>query len=1280
MVYKYATNITSQVNPNAKKREKWKNVANAIGNDNKTFATSQFTATSKPTHYTTKVTYDKNGKKITKKIPDKWNVVYNHPYTLASSDFLFEIPSNAYITSVKFQVHLKVDSNVDVLAPIGNFRIGTKLYPEKFDNTDTKGYSTGWNDGMYMVVPKSNKLSSKFKTVTYTMNETELKRAGHTTNPSRFNANIMGIDLIWRDANFKVNEGKNASGNVYVAWIKCIIEYDIPTYKLKVTNPVQEALNLTYNYTVDFDGTENNPYYVNAYSEFPMEIKCTNPTKSKGTSQIIDIGLSWGTEIVSASTTHGTFINEGKIKQWIVPAKAGADYTLYLTLKSKKKGLNNLSASNTTTSSIYYFNTNLSEYDGYNDIRMYANNEFHKMHKCCATINIYGISNDDSLIVNLSPPFQSGTFTLDENSSSEGVTLDSSSNNQAVLTVPVDEYYSFNLNYCYYPTTTGNVTFTVRSSDSDTVCRESFYVEEPYDYVINVEGDHIQFNSHRIASEIDTGAVIIPCVADEIDSNMIMSESKLNMNILEHLDYIGCIPLKQTHFDPKNTYKDTLLKQFYKNKKYMGKKLAVGEDIDLNIRLPPRDVTTLLGLVDMDKPVPINANHLCFEGDALNHRGWVELYGVKVDETNPRWYKCAVDVAYLTHNLNTRFKIDKGTKVEDYTIPSLMTETFTSGENLSDTDSYFITDTDGTFYYASDYYEGTELITFNDNERNNFNIDNTQHIIITSKNPLTHTSKIAFTWSSVLMNEIKENNISRIIRLIDKKDKKIVFEYQYDDIQIADDEITASVIYRILQNNTLMDYTSGRDITFRYNASDVTLEDDNVETTTDDTIEDDIESGEAHYGTTTRLELNNGKLSIIDEGFNGKEITINDLVLADGDYYYQVEWINNNSDAETSDLECVFDFNVQDTIFTSTYADKFNNIVVSPFPVTNKQILFTREAEEGTIYYYKDDGEEFSYIVDPYYQYMNGTDMVYQGSSIFNLNYGYDIIYIQNGLVRLGFNRLTGHIYLGKYDTVSKEYITTQTFHLEKFDDVNVNSLNDDKIELQASDCVFTIYRGHPYIKVKHELEDIIIDTNFNRVWAEQVGDDNSSELPAFWDLLNDKNLLGDCVGGSTGLKSSCVVTSQVEHNNRNNTNINWSNFPNDILVGDVMFTLNMDNLPEYTDEITIDGTQSSFGLYNFEVISDRVPVAVTNIVAKDIIQKNEVIPLFAKIVDVDGKSVSNQTVYFYEAYEPTTLNLKGDKSIIQSGEEIQLTAILKDEDGSRIEGEQIFFYEIIGE
>lgn len=50
--------------------------------------------------------------------------------------------------------------------------------------------------------------------------------------------------------------------------------------------------------------------------------------------------------------------------------------------------------------------------------------------------------------------------------------------------------------------------------------------------------------------------------------------------------------------------------------------------------------------------------------------------------------------------------------------------------------------------------------------------------------------------------------------------------------------------------------------------------------------------------------------------------------------------------------------------------------------------------------------------------------------------------------------------------------------------------------------------------------------------------------------------------------------------------------------------------------------------------------------------------------------------VYFYEVYEPTLLNLTGDKSIMQTGEVLDLKATLKDEDGSLIEGETIYFYE----
>ena len=65
----------------------------------------------------------------------------------------------------------------------------------------------------------------------------------------------------------------------------------------------------------------------------------------------------------------------------------------------------------------------------------------------------------------------------------------------------------------------------------------------------------------------------------------------------------------------------------------MGKKLATDEDITLNVRLHPHQVTTLQGLIEMDKPIPINTNHKSFEGDSLNHRGWGEVYAVNTTYT-----------------------------------------------------------------------------------------------------------------------------------------------------------------------------------------------------------------------------------------------------------------------------------------------------------------------------------------------------------------------------------------------------------------------------------------------------------------------------------------------------------------------------------------------------------------------------------------------------------------------------------------------------------------------
>ena len=685
----------------------------------------------------------------------------------------------------------------------------------------------------------------------------------------------------------------------------------------------------------------------------------------------------------------------------------------------------------------------------------------------------------------------------------------------------------------------------------------------------------------------------------------------------------------------------------------------------------------------MDKPIPINANHKCFEGDALNHRGWAEVYAVKTDPTgnNPHWYKCDIDVKYLTHNLKTRFNITRGKNIDDYEIPSVFTEVFSSGENLSDTDDdkFFDVDTDGTFTYTADYVdEDTQEVTVIDNnERNFFSLDNGESIHIKTRNKLSRNCNISYEWSALLLEEYKENNVSKIIKIVDS-DGNSVFEYEYDSLEFITsnneiEEIQSKVIYRVGEE------ANYRDMTYRI------INDDVYEDIDDDDIEDDGETGLARYGSTLHFEIKDNKITVIDEGFNGREVYIENVPIKDTDYYYVVEWKNNNADGESDPVNVKVDFVVQDTVLSTNYTERFGKLIISPFPVPHRKLLFTRDAEEGTIYYYQfEEGKEFSYIVEPYYQYMNGTDLIGDGSSIFNLNYGYDIVYIQNGLVRLGFNRMDemGHMYLGKYDSQSESYITLCRFHLGKYVDLNVNAISDDAIEVQASDSIFTIYRGHPYIKINHNDEDIYIDTVFDMIWGEKVNG-QTTESPAYWNLYNNSNLLPNSIGGVKGINDDDITLVEDEINPNKNTSLTWSSLPPEnitpstdtIMVDtDLTFGFTGSDLTDYSDEIFYDGSECSFGSYHFEEVSDNVPKHLDLVAGKEVIQSTETVRIDAKVTDWSHKGVADTTVYFYEKYEPT-LNLSADKSIMQTGETLDLKAKLKDEDGSLVKDETVYFF-----
>lgn len=1346
-VSKYANTVTDQYNPNKTGFTHWIKPENAIGHVTNTSASATYTKEKYATHYKTVTTKDKNGKEIKKKVADKWDYKYTRPTTLSAHDFQLNIPAKAKITSLKFEVRIKVSSTkLDVLAPKCRFNLyggATKNKP-----TDDKVGTTGWHDGYYYIVPQKKKLTTSYQTISYTLDGDDMTKA--KINNSHLNIDVMGIDLIFNKNGFlKTDTKSKLTGTAYIQWVKCTVGYILPDNNLKITS----ILNLlqTNQTTGELEtgvGTQSVPATFLANEEYPFTVTLSNGSNVAYGNVEVQFEFPQGSEY-TVDQYHGTY--NPSTQKWTVNLGGKETKDFRFNFTSKRTGLSYIKATKNGQDYYYYFYTSAYGDDGYSFIDVLTTGEVHKNHATCLNILVSGYSNDDTVSIDISnlSGIRYIDCSLSDNCKNIKEVTSKSSSNVTVKLMQTGDYL-LSLNYCIYATGTPFSLKVKNNDDPNNPVTKSFTALPPYTYIISNNKTYPNeldlhpslsvINNHRIITDITTDASVIELVSDDVDSNMIMSPCTMAMDKWDDLDYIGCIPLKQTHFNPESTYKDKLLESKSKNKRYMGKQLASDEIITLNIRLPPKDVTTLQGLIDMDKPIAINTNHLCFEGDALNHRGWAEVYGLKVKETNPHWYKCEIDVKYLTHNLNTRFKIDKGKKVDDYNIPSLMTEVFSSGENLSDMDNdpYFKVDTDGTFYYNN---ETTDLeyaftddndntITVNSSssatytftlggesysftginavveflesrgynvstpvtgatlkvkrtievpayERNNFNIQNGQHINITTVNPLTHTSTIDFTWSSALIPEYKENAVSRIVRLLNS-DSKVLFEYEYDNIQINDDEVTADVIYRVLEKDVLKSYNE--DITFRYNPSDITTELDTVEEDDDS----DVSTGEAHFGTTLSLKIENGKLSIRDSGFNGREVAINNIQLEDTSYIYQVEWVNGNDDAETNDIDCIFDFSVMDTVLTTTYADKWGKLIVSPFPVADKKILFTRQGEEGTIYYYADDNEEFSYLIEPYYQYLNGTDLVSNdGISTTNLlNYGFEIVYIQNGLVRLGFNRLTGELYLGKYDPISEAYITVSRLHLEKFDDINLNSLSDDKIEIQASDAVFTIYRGHPYIKVKHELEDIFIDTTFNTVWSEQVGSDNAVELPAYWDLMNNKNLLPIGVGGK--INSSDLEISQEFVDDRITTSLSISSVtstneedtdPQFTTGYDITATLSDTALTSYTDDIDIDDSSCSFGSLTWMETCDTTLVYSVSISSnKKIIQSNEKVQLYANVLNPCFKGVSGQRVDFYEVFSPS-INLSSDKSIIQSGEKAQLSAKVKDEDGSIVKNVRIDFY-----
>lgn len=1003
------------------------------------------------------------------------------PQQLYVYGFHLDLNEHQYIKDITFEVKLSCNASVKTTAPVGFVNYGRSIGHNNLDFTNT------------LRVDNDN-LVSVYKNI-YSYKITEVDLLSKNIKKSEINSNLFGIIL-----QFPPNQ-LDSSGLIYLDWVRVTVNYETPYFVFGSDFP------FTSRQVDSYSVVNNLGYNTSCGLPFTAKIQIQNMSAPnlKGGDKL-EVDLPKGLHIKDVACTRCEWDNNTNTLTLLNHGKSGVCYATF-TFYGRTSGYKLVRFHGENIGSWdrwLYINKNANIEAEADEQLVISTNECHKGAESIITVDGKTFNNDGTadfevLLPNQGPPYKI-VANLDHCSKDVTVKSVDAPNGVISFNVPKGEYVDVSFDVYFYPVKTGDATVEVVATDTQTTYFYDYFVEAPYDYVFSFNCKDTYVCGGRLVSTVETGAYILPCRTVEPESIVKVKKPTLCAKRFDDIDYIGCVKLKQTHYKPKSTFKDTLLNTYYKNKRYMGKKGAIDEDISLNVRLPPVDVSTVQGMIEMDKPIPINTNHLCLEGDALNHRGWCEIYKITTDRVgnNPLWYDCDIDVKYITHNINTRFLINKGSRVSDYFLPNLLKPTYKSGCDLSDA---FYCSSTGTIGYNGDNVDV--------NRRNIVVLDEKEYFKIRSQDKLSIKCMVDMNWVSTVNTEERDNHVSRIFRLVDSISGNTVFEYEYFDFTHDGEEHSCRVIGRVLYKDAYKVMINRK----------IQLANDATEPNT----------GTPLFGSDLQFKLLNDKLTVVDTGFSGKELILEDIALENGDYYFEVELRNNNQDLDATPVIHYFNYQLSELVISNEYSPYYQNLLVSPFPVPNKEIVYTRDSEDGTIFYLNDDGTECSYNLTPYYQYHTGVNLESkEGIQLVNLDNSHSVVYITNGLIRVGINRLNGKLTLYKYDRISKQYILTNTLQLTKYDDMNINSFTDDKIEFQISDTILTVWRGRPFVRVSHPTEDINFLDEFIRVYAERVGD-SVSEYPHNYELVDNSNLFPVCIGSKRLLRSDCIGVDSEE-------------------------------------------------------------------------------------------------------------------------------------------------------
>lgn len=624
----------------------------------------------------------------------------------------------------------------------------------------------------------------------------------------------------------------------------------------------------------------------------------------------------------------------------------------------------------------------------------------------------------------------------------------------------------------------------------------------------NVNNNNFEFTNERWFS---LSADELPQTFElDFQDNNFEFDTNLSTQIETPRAFIGPIILDETNEGGDNTVTSSatneLIKKQYLNRKILGKSGNYDEQTSLHLILKKDKMVTLQGLVDMDRPTLLDLCPECSEDDPFNHRGYAVIYDISnMKIINEDYAEADVKLEYIERNLKPLVNIQRGNKVNTNIVkPDIPDTTIKNNYNFADN---FLIECSGDFSYDGSelaYYNRPvdEEDTENRNGANKIELEANESFLISKE--LTDPSDIEICFEHLIpSSNANFSNAERIIRLKNKETGEPVFEYTHLNFQhkgydyesenpdeivtLNEADVTATLFNNILdeeisilQDIVQYDYDIDRDEEEDYSTNDNYL----------------------GYWAGTRININidDNILNLTDDGFTGAEINIDDLEIEDADYILEFETKYELTSLGASPLLTRCGIEVTENVSSVNKKSMYSNMIVSPNPLSGRNLYFIRNTEEGALYYYSHDGYDGTYITHPSSEYKNSVNLQSGGGAeILSLKNNPNVIIINNGLVKVKFDRYYSYITISKYrefmDYIPQTENTQGHYkYIQEWQDIcnlkvndiqkiSIISYNADKIILDVGGTTWTLWRGRPFIEVIHTKKDITLMDKFDRLW-----------------------------------------------------------------------------------------------------------------------------------------------------------------------------------------------------